>query len=76
MNYSTLSKKLNKFYRFTGITLDIFQKLAQEVEPLWHAAEHKRLSRPNRQRAIGAGGKYKLVDFLDKLLVIFMYYRL
>lgn len=76
MNYIMLSKRPNKFYRFTGVTLDVFQKLVQEVEPLWQEAERQRLFRPDRGRASGAGGKYKLCDFRDKLLVILMYYRL
>lgn len=76
MNYIMLSKRPNKFYRFTGVTLNMFQKLVQEIEPLWQEAERQRLFRPNRGRASGAGGKYKLCDFRDKLLVILMYYRL
>ncbi len=76
MRYSKLSKNPHKFYRFTGVPLEVFQKLAQELEPLWQEAEQRRLSHPNRKRAIGAGGKYKLEDFNDKLLVALMYYRL
>jgi DDE superfamily endonuclease/Helix-turn-helix of DDE superfamily endonuclease len=76
MKYITLSKNPHKFYRFTGVALETFEKLAQQVEPLWQEAEQKRLSHSERKRAIGAGGKYKLVNFRDKLLVALLYYRL
>lgn len=76
MRCFTLSKDPHKFYRFTGIPIEAFEQLAKDIEPLWQESEQRRLSHPNRQRAIGAGGKYKLDDFRDKLLVALMYYRL
>lgn len=76
MKYATLSKNPGKFYRFTGIPIEVFNTIAHDLEPLWQEAERERLSRSNRKRAIGGGGTYKLKDFKDKLLVALFYYRL
>ena len=76
MKYATLSKNPHKFYRFTGIPLEVFNTIAHDLEPVWQEAEQKRLSRPDRKRAIGGGGTYTLKDFKDKLLVALFYYRL
>ena len=45
------------------------------VRPHWCESEKRRLCRPDRQRAIGGGGKYRLRTLHDKLLVLFLYYR-
>ena len=54
------------FFRLSGIRLEDFDKLVKSVHPLWLKIEHKRLSRKNRKRAIGARRKYEL-DFPAQL---------
>jgi len=62
------------FFRLSGIRLEDFDKLVKEIHPLWLKSEHKRLSRPERKRAIGAGRKYEL-NFSTQLLMCLIYYR-
>jgi hypothetical protein len=62
------------FFRLSGIRLEDFDDLVKETYPLWQKSEHKRLSRPHRKRAIGAGRKYEL-DFPAQLLMCLIYYR-
>lgn len=76
LTYAKLAKTSRKFVRFTGLTVAEFDHLAAQVEPLWEAAEQRRLTQRQRQRHIGGGGQYKLETFKDKLLVPLMYYRL
>ena len=65
LNFNHLSKKPTKFYRFIGLEVGEFLVLEEEIEPLWQEAEIKRLSRFNRQRAIG-GRKYHLRSLLAR----------
>lgn len=76
MNYKKLSKKPKRFFRFTGLTEDMFNSLDREIKPLWIEAETKRLSRSNRKRAIGAGRRYKLSSLEDKLLLLLIFYKI
>jgi len=62
------------FFRLSGIRLGDFDDLVKQTYPLWLKSEHKRLSRAGRQRAIGAGMKYRL-DFASQLLMCLIYYR-
>ncbi len=76
LNFNNLSKKPTKFYRFTDLEVGEFLILKEKIEPLWQEAERKRLSRPNHQRAIGGGRKYHLKLLEDKMLLVFLFYRL
>lgn len=76
MKYTKLSQKPILFRRYTGLSVAEFQQLIIKIEPLWRQAEIKRLSRPNRQRQIGGGRKYRLKTFNDKLLLILVFYKL
>ena len=76
LTYAKLVKTPSKFQRFTGLTVEEFDQLAADIEPMWKAAERKRLLSRTRQRVVGGGGHYKLRCFKDKLLVSLMYYRL
>ena len=66
LNFNHLSKKPTKFYRFTGLEVGEFLILKEEIEPLWRKSEIERLSRSNRQRAIGGGRKYHLRSLLAR----------
>ena len=76
LTYAKLAKTPSKFQRFTGLTVEEFDQLAADIEPMWKAAERNRLTSRTRQRVVGGGGHYKLRCFKDKLLVPLMYYRL
>lgn len=62
------------FFRLSGIRVSDFDDLVKQTYPLWLTSERKRLSRKGRQRAIGAGMKYRL-DFAAQLLMCLIYYR-
>jgi hypothetical protein len=48
------------FRHLTGLTVPAFDALAAEVVPAIEAAHRAALDRPDRQRAIGAGGEFGL----------------
>lgn len=74
MNLKKLLSKPKTFHRLTGLTPDQFNRLASRIEPLFRASEVKRLSRPDRQRKLGAGPKRKLT-VPQALFGLFLYYR-
>ena len=44
----------------TGLSVGEFDALATDLLPRYAAAEHARLSRPDRQRAVGGGRRCTL----------------
>jgi DDE superfamily endonuclease/Helix-turn-helix of DDE superfamily endonuclease len=68
ITYGKLAKKPSVFKSITGITLAEFDDLEKKFCPKWEQAEEKRLNRPKRQRAIGAGHPYRLA--LSELLLL------
>lgn len=75
MKLSALRQHPMIFRRLTGLTVEKFETLLEHVMLLFEAAEQQRLSRPHRQRAIGAGRPYALV-LGEALVLVLMYYRL
>lgn len=74
INIHKLLQKPKVFQRLTGLTPQKFIELLASLTPLWEESENKRLSRPDRKRAIGAGNKRKLnVD--QALFLLLLYYR-
>jgi len=73
INYQRLSQKPKIFKNLTGATIDEFDRVYQQAYPVWQ--EQERLSRPNRQRAIGGGRKYEL-KFREQLLMTLVWLRL
>jgi hypothetical protein len=69
-----LSKRPVTFWRLTGLKVERFCSLLVAVEPLYRAAEIKRLKTRERQREIGAGQAYGL-PLCDRLLMMLIYYR-
>jgi len=76
LRYAKLVAKPQQLRRFTGLTREQVVALAQRLAPLWEAAEQRRLARPTRQRAIGAGRRYTLASPEDKWLLVLVFYRL
>lgn len=70
-----LRQRPESFRRLSGLSLAKFDELLNQLEPLWQEAEHKRLARPERRRAIGGGRNYDL-PLSDRLLLLLLYYRL
>ncbi len=60
LDYTSLSKRPGAFRNLTGISLLEFDSLFAQFLPFWQQSEQERLSRPHRQRAIGAGRPYAL----------------
>lgn len=58
----------------TGLRVAEFDDLVEEVLPLYQASEIQRLSRPDRQRAIGGGHPFELDD-RDHLLLTVVWLR-
>lgn len=75
MKLSGLRRHPKTFLRLTGLTVEKFDRLLEQLLPIFEKAEKKRLSRPHRQRAIGGGRKYDLT-LGEALVVVLMYYRL
>ena len=69
-----LSKRPVTFLRLTGLSVSKFCDLVGAVEPLYRAAEIKRLKKRERQRGLGAGQRYAL-PLCDRLLMTLIYYR-
>ena len=75
IDYQHLSQKPKIFKNLTGVSLEEFHKLYRQTYPVWQQQERERLSRPNRQRAIGGGRKYEL-KFRQQLLMTLVWLRL
>lgn len=72
---SKLKKRPLVFRRLTGVTVEKFDVICQQLVPLYEEYNQKRLNRTGRQRPIGSGNQYKLA-LEDRLLMLMMYYRL
>jgi hypothetical protein len=75
LSYVRLSKKPSDFRSFTGLDVSEFDSLFRSIEPEYEQAERERLSRPDRKRGLGGGGKFSL-PLKDRLLMLLVYYRL
>ena len=75
LHYVRLSRFPKVFQSMTGLRVAEFDQLADELQPAYTNAEQKRLSRPNRQRAIGGGRRYEL-SFVNQLLLTLIWLRL
>ena len=62
------------FRHLTGITVEVFDALADVVVPAVKAAHNQALDRPNRQRAIGGGDDFDL-PWVDHLLATIAWLR-
>jgi hypothetical protein len=74
LRYNHLSHHAKVFQSMTGLSLRLFDELNQEIEVKFIEAEIKRLSRPDRQRALG-GGREQTLDILDQLLMTVVWLR-
>jgi hypothetical protein len=65
-----LRKHPSVFRHPTGLTVAAFDALAAEVAPAVEAVHRKTLDRPDRRRAIGAGGEFGLTTADQVLLTV------
>jgi hypothetical protein len=72
--FAYLSQHPDVFPSLTGLRVAEFEALAADLLPRFAAAEHQRLDRPNRQRAIGGGRAFGLAP-RDQLLCSVVWLR-
>lgn len=58
----------------TGISLELFEEVEKDITPRFSEAENARLSRPDRERAIG-GGRDQELSIQDQLLATIVWLR-
>ncbi len=76
LSYERLSKKPLLFKSFTGLSVQEFDDIYNEIVKRYEKHEIKRLSkRKDRERSIGAGRYFKL-DVKNRFLMLLVYYRL
>ncbi len=74
LTITRLRRKPHHFYAFTGLTVEQFDRLFSEMEPVYQAFLHAQRERPGRQRAIGGGRGFAL-SLPDRLLLGLIYLR-
>lgn len=75
LRYQLLAKSPALLRSFTGLDKTEFDSLYSNVESRYSKFERERLSRDDRERAIGAGRPFTL-SLRDRLLMLLVYYRL
>ncbi len=73
-SYGRLSKRPEIFRAFTGLEVSEFDSVYAKMESKYDEFERRRLSRPDRQREVGAGNQFRL-SLRDRLLMLLVYYR-
>jgi hypothetical protein len=69
-------QKTHLFKSFTGLIVQEFDEIYEEIAKRYDKHEIKRLSkRKNRERSMGAGRPFKL-DVKNRFLMLLIYYRL
>ena len=64
------------FRTFTGLEVSEFDSLYRKVESRYSEFEERRLSRPDRKKGVGEGGRLFKLELRDRLLMLMVYYRL
>lgn len=75
ISYTSLRRTPRAFHRLSGITVEEFDRLYEDVEAVWVVAEQARLGGRERQRAIGGGRAYTLT-LQTQLLMTLVWLRL
>ena len=74
LQYQYLKKNKTVFKAMTGLYVAEFDQLVQDVLPRYAQAEENRLSRPDRQRAMGGGADFELAP-QDQILLTVVWLR-
>jgi hypothetical protein len=72
--YQELHQHETVFKALTGLRVAEFDQLVADLLPEYEQAEHQRLSRPDRKRAIGGGRNFDL-DGRDQILLTVIWLR-
>lgn len=72
--YQELHKHETVFKALTGLRVAEFDRIVADLLPEYEQAEQQRLSRPDRQRAIGGGRNFEL-DGRDQILLSVIWLR-
>ena len=75
ISYQAMVKKPRVFKSVTGLSVGEFEELLERFVAVWVEQERQRLSRPDRQRAIGGGRKYRL-QVREQLIMVTCWLRL
>lgn len=75
MRYEHLRNYPNVFLSATGLGVDEFEQLIEDMQARYVQAEQERLARPDRQRAIG-GGQRAVLATRDQILMGVVWLRL
>lgn len=76
LSYDKLVKRPETFRSFTGLDVSEFDVLYSKIESGYVESERKRLSRGDRERGFGWGGRPFRLLLKDRLLMLLVYYRL
>jgi DDE superfamily endonuclease/Helix-turn-helix of DDE superfamily endonuclease len=74
LKYDHLTKYAKVFKSMTGLSLTLFDEMEAEIAEKFMAAEAQRLSRPERERAIG-GGREQDLAIQDQVLMAVVWLR-
>lgn len=58
LSYTRLARSPSLFRTFTGLEVSEFDSLNRKVESRYPDLEEERLSRPDRKREVGEGGRH------------------
>ena len=75
MTVNRLRRKPRHFQNFTGLTIEAFDRLVQEVEPAYAQHLQAQRERDGRHRSVGGGRRFAL-PVADRLLLGLVYLRL
>lgn len=75
LTYQKISKHPSHFLRYTGLTIQQFDRVYNELAPQAERARQERLFRPDRLRGLGGGGQYHL-SLRDRFVMTLCYHRL
>ncbi len=76
LSHTRLAKNPSLFRTFTGLEVSEFDSLYRKVESRYGEFEERRLSRPDRKKEVGEGGRLFKLGLDDRLLMLMVYYRL
>jgi len=77
MRYTSLKRRPRHFHSFTGLKVEEFDKLVQEISGDWERQRRERLTKnnPHRKRKLGGGRKKVLSTLQDQLLLTLAWAR-
>ncbi len=75
LSVKKLRKRPRQFVRFTGLSVEQFDQLLADLEPVYQQRQTQRLNRSGRRRELGAGHPFRL-PLADRLLATLLYLRL